>query len=84
MRTGRGKPARLALRDYMSKKALKRAIKIVGGQAELARRIGSKQQTVWNWLHRNDSGVPAEFVSKIEIATGGKVTRHQLRPDVFT
>lgn len=61
---------------------LQRAIRIVGGQAALARACGCKQQHVWNWINR-DRRVPAEFVLAIERATGGRVTRHQLRPDIY-
>lgn len=66
----------------MSTIALKRAIALVGSQSELARRIGKKQAHVWNWLHR-DNCVAADSVIAIESATEGKVTRHDLRPDVF-
>lgn len=62
--------------------ALERAIGMAGSQAELARRIGKKQAHVWNWLHR-DKRVPADMVLKIESATGGEVSRHELRPDLY-
>lgn len=63
---------------------MQRAVRIVGGQAALARACGKgcKQQHVWNWLHR-DRKIPAEFVLSIERATRGLVTRHQLRPDIY-
>lgn len=61
---------------------LERAIEIVGSQAELAKALGVKPQHVWNWLHR-DNKVPAEQVLPIEKATDGKVTRHDLRPDLY-
>lgn len=61
---------------------LARAIDIVGGQSALSRAIGCKQQSVWNWLHKQKR-VPAEFCIQIERATGGKVTRHELRPDIY-
>jgi DNA-binding transcriptional regulator YdaS (Cro superfamily) len=52
-----------------------------GGQAALGRKIGRKQQTVWNWAKR---GVPpADQCPAIEAAVDGKVTRYELRPDVF-
>lgn len=60
--------------------ALKQAIKRAGSQAELARRIGKKQQHIWNWLHR-DERIPAEVVLPIEAATG--VSRNALRPDLY-
>lgn len=66
----------------MSLNPLERAIAEVGSQAELARRIGKKQAHIWNWLNR-DKAVPAEAVLPIEEATGGKVTRHELRPDLY-
>ena len=60
-----------------------KAIEIVGGQSALARAIGGsvKQAHVWYWL--NADRVPPEHCAAIEAATAGKVTRHELRPDVF-
>lgn len=65
------------------KTALESAVEAVGTQVELARRIGVRQSTLWGWLKRNGSPVPAEYAGAIEQATGGAVTRYQLRPDVF-
>ncbi len=75
--------------------ALKRAIAIVGSQAELARRVAAstgnpkvKQAHVWNWLNR-DEEVPAEVVLAIEAATVDektgrpRVLRNDLRPDLY-
>jgi DNA-binding transcriptional regulator YdaS (Cro superfamily) len=67
-------------------KPLQRAIALVeGGQSGLARAIGGtvKQGHVWYWLHAKDGQVPAEYCQAIEAATGGRVTRFELRPDVF-
>lgn len=61
---------------------LKKAVELAGGQAHLARAIGVRQQHVWNWLNR-DGKTPAEHVLAIERAVEGRVTRHELRPDVF-
>lgn len=63
--------------------ALEEAIRISGGQSELARRIGGrvKQQHVHYWLKRKY--IPAEHVLAIEAATQGRVNRHQLRPDLY-
>lgn len=66
----------------MKKSPLRRAVDEVGGQAALAKAIGAAPQHVWNWLNR-DNRVPAEWVLPIEAATQGKVTRHQLRPDIY-
>ena len=62
--------------------ALTKAIAIVGGQTQLARLLGVKQANVWHWLKKADR-VPGEYVLAIEKATGGEVTRHQLRPDLY-
>lgn len=75
--------------------ALRRAIEIVGSQAELARRVAAltgnnkvKQAHVWNWLNR-DEEVPAEMVIAVETATVDessgrpRVLRHDLRPDLY-
>ncbi|WP_226426564.1 YdaS family helix-turn-helix protein [Xanthomonas sp. MWU16-30325] len=64
---------------------LERAVVAAGGQSALARILSTdaravKQGHVWAWINRGHS-VPAEFVIKIEAATG--VSRHDLRPDVF-
>jgi DNA-binding transcriptional regulator YdaS (Cro superfamily) len=66
----------------MKKTPLERAIDEMGSQAALAKALGVKPQHVWNWLNRDDK-VPAEQVLPIETATAGKVTRHELRPDLY-
>ncbi|GEP59497.1 helix-turn-helix domain-containing protein [Reyranella soli] len=66
----------------MSTVALLEAIKDAGGQGKLAAKIGKRQGHIGNWLHR-DKKVPAEACAAIELATSGKVTRYDLRPDVF-
>lgn len=66
----------------MNKHALKKAISIAGGQGSLAKILGIKQSYVWNWLNR-DNKVPAEYVLKIEEAVNGRVTRYELRPDIY-
>ena len=60
--------------------ALERAVKAAGGQAGLARAIGISQPSVWHWVNKTKR-VPAEFVLKVEGASG--VPRHELRPDMF-
>ena len=64
--------------------ALDAAIAVCGSQSKLAERIGLKTQgAVHHWRKRNNGKVPAEQVLKIEAATSGKVTRYQLRPDLY-
>lgn len=66
----------------MGGSALATAVSIIGGQAQLARILGVSQPNVWHWLHKAER-VPAEYVIKIEQATDGKVSRHELRPDIY-
>ncbi len=66
----------------MSIKALKEAIEIAGGQSALGREIGRDQKAIWAWINTTQK-VPAEDVLKIEAAVDGKVTRFELRPDVY-
>lgn len=60
--------------------ALERAVDKVGGQSKLAKSLGVTPMAVSLWKKR---GVPPERCIPIERATGGVVTRYQLRPDVF-
>lgn len=63
------------------KPALQRAAEEVGNLNRLAKMIGKRQSTVWHWLQTGR--VPPDWCAKIEEATGGKVSRQALRPDVF-
>lgn len=76
------------------KEHLEKAITICHGQTALAaaikgwhaargREIKMSQANVWNWLNRSKGVVPAEHCPAIEFAVGEKVTRYDLRPDVF-
>ena len=66
----------------MSKKTspLEKAVLIAGSQSALARKIGTRQSSIWDWLTRQKQP-PAEFVLRIERATG--ISRHLLRPDIY-
>ena len=57
-----------------------RACKAVGNQAELARLLNVSAEAVRKWRMGR---VPAERVLQIEKATKKKVSRHQLRPDLY-
>ncbi len=67
----------------MTKKALERAIKIVGGQVALAAAIGADQPAISFWMNKAKAGVPPQYCIPIEVATGGEVLRWQLRPDIY-
>lgn len=58
--------------------ALEKAVKACGGPAELARRFGVTVQAVSQW-----KVAPSLRVLAIEEATGGEVSRHDLRPDLY-
>ena len=59
--------------------ALHKAVSIAGSQKALADQIGVVQSAVANWLKRGN--IPVEHCLAIEKATGGKVTRQELRPE---
>ena len=61
---------------------LQKAVEHCGGQTALAKAIGVDQGHIWYWLNKSKS-VPAERCEAIERATAGKVTKHELRPDIF-
>ena len=64
----------------MSADPLSKAIEAAGGQAALARTLGITYQAIDSWKKR---GTPGPRVLEVEAATGGKVSRHELRPDIF-
>jgi DNA-binding transcriptional regulator YdaS (Cro superfamily) len=66
----------------MNTENIKRAISICGGQVALAQKIGVSQPAVHNWL-KGITPVGPRFVIPIEAATGGQVSRYDLRPDIY-
>lgn len=63
-------------------KPLKEAIAIMGGQVKFAKKLGLAQQTISAWV-TTFKRAPAKHAISIEKMTKGKVTRHQLRPDIY-
>jgi DNA-binding transcriptional regulator YdaS (Cro superfamily) len=61
---------------------IRRAIDLTGSQVKLADGMGCSQQYI-SWLLNEAHQVSAEMALKFEQATGGKVSRHDLRPDLF-
>ena len=61
--------------------ALKRAIRLAGGQQALAYSIGSSQSTVSTWIKRGRIG--ANYALKVDRALDGQVSAHDLRPDLY-
>lgn len=64
----------------MRNPVVEKAAEIVGGASSLARIAGVKPPTVQQWL-KNERPVPAGRCSAIESATGGVVSRRDLRPN---
>lgn len=62
--------------------ALRQAKEILGSETAVAEAVGKKQQTV-NEVMRAGRPAPATWCIPLEQATGGQVTRHQLRPDLY-
>lgn len=60
--------------------ALETALERAGSQSELARICGLTQPSVWKWF-QTTKRIPAEYVLRVEAATG--VSRHHLRPDIY-
>lgn len=60
--------------------ALYQAIQMCGGQGRFAEKIGVKQNVVGNWQKR---GVPAHYAQSIENVTAQRISREDIRPDLF-
>ena len=60
---------------------VKRAVALVGGQSSMAKSIGVTQQAVQQWVANNR--VPAARAMEVEKLCDGRITRYELRPDVF-
>jgi DNA-binding transcriptional regulator YdaS (Cro superfamily) len=60
---------------------LQAAIDALGSQQALADALLIRPPSITEWKQRGR--VPAERCLAIEKATGGKVTRYDLRPDVY-
>jgi DNA-binding transcriptional regulator YdaS (Cro superfamily) len=61
--------------------SISNAVEIVGGKSALATLCGVTPQAVFKWVDKNKA--PADRCIQIEKLTKGKVTRYDLRPDVF-
>lgn len=63
--------------------AFERAIKIVGSQVEMANQLNIAPELVNRWLKHSQYGVSPRSVIPIEVVTKGKVTRFDLRCDLY-
>ena len=66
-----------AFRDH-----IRRAVALAGSQSALADQIGLSQQGV-SYLLNDAPQVSAEVAIAIHRATGGQVSKEELRPDIF-
>jgi DNA-binding transcriptional regulator YdaS (Cro superfamily) len=66
----------------MTKTPIQAAVENIGSQGATAQAIGVTQPLVWQWCN-GKRPVAAHHCVAIEQATGGEVTRYDLRPDVF-
>ena len=66
----------------MTEAPIVKAIRMDGGQAAVSRAIGRAPAFVWQ-ISRGIRPLPPQLVIPLEVACGGAVTRHELRPDVF-
>ena len=64
----------MKLRTYLKTEKL--------SQTDFAKQMGVTQGAVWQWMN-GYCRVSAENVLPIERATNGKVSRHELRPDLY-
>ena len=65
------------------KAMIAKAIKIAGTQEKLSEAAEISQQTISRLLNDSDYGVSPVVAFKIDKATGGKVSKEALRPDLF-
>lgn len=69
-------------RRPVTKPKLMKAINLIGGVTKLSLELNISQGIISTWLYTNMK-IPAHHVSKITIATKGKIKQEDLRPDIF-
>jgi DNA-binding transcriptional regulator YdaS (Cro superfamily) len=57
---------------------IKQAAELSGGMSSLTRKIGISRSAPYSW-----DRIPANRVLSIEAATGGRLSRHTMRPDLY-
>ena len=65
----------------MSTNLIRQAVQLFGTEARLAEATGYTQPAINRAKH--SGRVSAEMAARIDAATGGQVSRFELRPDVF-
>ena len=67
--------------EHPQRATLQRAVELAGSQTALAAICVCTQGNIWQILNDDRRKLPAEYVLRIEAATG--VSRHDLRPDLY-
>lgn len=75
------KKRRLGGTAYNTTDVIHRVIKFFGSQRAWAESLGAAEPSVHRWVKQGY--VPARWVLTIEKITKGKVSRYQLRPDLY-
>jgi DNA-binding transcriptional regulator YdaS (Cro superfamily) len=57
---------------------IKRAAELSGGMSKLTSQLGVARSAPYSWWR-----IPAGRVLAIEAATGGRLSRHTMRPDLY-
>lgn len=68
---------------HHAKELVEEAIGILGSQHKLARAAGVGQQAISAILRGKTKTVTPAMAAKIDRATGGRVPKHKLAPEVF-
>ena len=68
--------------NAMSLKALRKAISLFDNEKHFCEAINISYQQLWNWINR-EGQVPVYYCKVIERVTHGKVTKEDLRPDIY-
>lgn len=66
------------IRELAVRHLIKRAADLTGGMRALSRTLGISEAAPYHWRQ-----IPAHHVLAIEAATGGRLNRHALRPDLY-
>lgn len=65
----------------MKRSAAEKAIEIAGGLTAVGNALRVSPQAVYRW--RKERRVPVEHVLALERLVSGRVSRHDLRPDIY-
>ncbi len=72
----------LKVRDT-SRQALAKAVKILGSKTKVAEAIDVSPEILHSWMAKSNCGISPRYVIPLEEATKGKVTRYELRSDIY-